>query len=232
MSSNSEVAVTHSQAACALYGQDIIPENELLNEAKIDAMHELELCYINNTPSEPFLMSAGRIKYFPFRYNKYRRSIKSSCASTITIGKDVTEVNNQVIRYDDPHIADRFLASLTLSVQTLIRVTVARVGKNKADTNERWTVEYITQVGRDILGDDNKLYAEATALIPGANKSGTVKSRYSENSSRGDGSLSGHRRHQFKRRSQNMTKVNKHPGNEKVYERSELSSEQVFRITS
>ncbi|EIE79091.1 hypothetical protein RO3G_03796 [Rhizopus delemar RA 99-880] len=102
-----------------------------------------------------------------------------------------------------------FLVSLTLSVQTLIIVTVARVGKSKADTNEKWTVEYITQVGRDILGDDNKLYAEATALIPGANKSDTVKSRYNENGSRGDGSLSGHRRHQFKRRSHNMTKVNK-----------------------
>ncbi|KAG1081419.1 hypothetical protein G6F39_013905 [Rhizopus arrhizus] len=124
--------------------------------------------------------------------------------------KFLQAVYNAGLPSDDPRIADRFLASLTLSVQTLIRVTVARVGKNKADTNEKWTVEYITQVGRDILGDDNKLYAEATALIPGANKSDTGKSRYSENGSRGDGSLSGHRRHQFKRRSQNMTKVNKH----------------------
>lgn len=102
MSSNSEVVLTHSQAACAFYGQDITPENELLNEAKIDAMHELELCYISNTPSKPFLVSARRIKYFPFRYNKYRRSIKSSCASTITIEKDVTEVNNQVIHCQSP----------------------------------------------------------------------------------------------------------------------------------
>jgi hypothetical protein len=37
MSSNSEVVLTHSQAACAFYGQDITPENELLNEAKIDS---------------------------------------------------------------------------------------------------------------------------------------------------------------------------------------------------
>jgi hypothetical protein len=93
MSANSEVVLTHSQAACAFFGQNITPENELLNEAKIDAMHELELCYINNTPSEPFLVSAGRVKYFPFRYNKYCRSIRSSCASTITTEKDVTEVN-------------------------------------------------------------------------------------------------------------------------------------------
>ncbi|KAG2227196.1 hypothetical protein INT45_008440 [Circinella minor] len=60
MSSNSEVVVTDSQAACIFYGEEITPENELLNEAKIDAMHELELCYINDTPSEPFLVSAGR----------------------------------------------------------------------------------------------------------------------------------------------------------------------------
>ncbi|EIE87751.1 hypothetical protein RO3G_12462 [Rhizopus delemar RA 99-880] len=123
--------------------------------------------------------------------------------------KFLQAVYNAGLPSDDPRIADRFLASLTLSVQMLMRVTVARVGKSKIDTNEKWTVEYITQVGRDILGDDNKLYAEATALIPGANKSDTVKSRYNENGSRGDGSLSGHRRHQFKRRSRNMTKVNK-----------------------
>lgn len=39
------------------------PENKLLNEAKIDALHEIELCFINNIPSEPFLVSAGRISF-------------------------------------------------------------------------------------------------------------------------------------------------------------------------
>ncbi|KAG2219380.1 hypothetical protein INT45_006088 [Circinella minor] len=43
MSSNSEVVVTHSQAACIFYGEEINPENELLNGAKINAMHVLEL---------------------------------------------------------------------------------------------------------------------------------------------------------------------------------------------
>ncbi|CAO3688748.1 unnamed protein product [Rhizopus stolonifer] len=36
-------------------------------------------------------------------------------------------------------------------------------GESKRD----WTVEKITQIGRDILGDDNRLYAETTQLIPG-----------------------------------------------------------------
>ncbi|OAD77032.1 hypothetical protein PHYBLDRAFT_158055 [Phycomyces blakesleeanus NRRL 1555(-)] len=37
-------------------------------------------------------------------------------------------------------------------------------GESKCD----WTVEQITQIGRDIFGDDNRLYAEATRLIPGS----------------------------------------------------------------
>lgn len=44
------------------------------------------------------------------------------------------------------------------------------VGRNKDDGNEGWTVDYITQVGRDILGDDASVYAETTSLIPGANR--------------------------------------------------------------
>lgn len=76
-------------------------------------------------------------------------------------------VYNAGLPKDDARIADRFLASLTLPVQTLIRVTMARSGPNEESRNE-WTVERITQIGRDILGDDNRLYSEATRLIPGA----------------------------------------------------------------
>ncbi|EIE89635.1 hypothetical protein RO3G_14346 [Rhizopus delemar RA 99-880] len=70
---------------------------------------------------------------------------------------------------DDPRIADHFLASLTLPVQTIIRMTVTRV-EGKRSRPHNWTVEYLSQVGRDVLGDDNSLYAEATAMIPGANR--------------------------------------------------------------
>ncbi|KAG1443499.1 hypothetical protein G6F56_010652 [Rhizopus delemar] len=76
-------------------------------------------------------------------------------------------VYNASLSKDDARIADRFLASLTLPVQTLVRVTMARSGPT-GESKRDWTVEQITQIGRDILGDDNRLYAEATQLIPGA----------------------------------------------------------------
>ncbi|KAG2191771.1 hypothetical protein INT47_012821 [Mucor saturninus] len=80
--------------------------------------------------------------------------------------KFLRAVYNAGLNKDDPRIADRFLASLALSVQTLIKVTMARSPNGEA--KREWTVEQITQIGRDILGDDNRLYAEATRLIPGA----------------------------------------------------------------
>ena len=87
--------------------------------------------------------------------------------------KFLQAVYNAQLSKDDPRIADRFLTSLTLPVQTLIRVTLARVGSAKKERDHNWTVEYIAQVGRDILGDDKTLYAEATALLPGARKNAT-----------------------------------------------------------
>ena len=91
--------------------------------------------------------------------------------------KFLQAVYNAGLPSNDPRIADRFLASLTLPVQTLIRVTVARVGRNKGNNNDEWTVDFITQVGRDILGDDASVYAEAASLIPGANKTVSMATR-------------------------------------------------------
>jgi hypothetical protein len=68
---------------------------------------------------------------------------------------------------DCPRVADRFLASLTRPVQTLIRVTLARAGLS-GTAAEKYTVDQITQVGRDILGDDHSTYYEAVSLFPGA----------------------------------------------------------------
>lgn len=68
---------------------------------------------------------------------------------------------------DCPRVADRFLASLTKPVQTLIRVTLARAGLS-GTAAEKYTVDQIAQVGRDILGDDHSTYYEAVSLFPGA----------------------------------------------------------------
>ncbi|OAD74086.1 hypothetical protein PHYBLDRAFT_63962 [Phycomyces blakesleeanus NRRL 1555(-)] len=69
---------------------------------------------------------------------------------------------------NDACVADRFLASLTRQVQTLLWLTMTRLdfnGKTKRD----WTVKQLTQIGRDILDNHNCMYAEAIQLIPGAN---------------------------------------------------------------
>ncbi|KAL7326451.1 hypothetical protein PS15p_208794 [Mucor circinelloides] len=54
------------------------------------------------------------------------------------------------------------MASLILPVQTAVRITLAR-----EQGTESWTVDRITQVARDVLGDDNRFYAHATSLLPG-----------------------------------------------------------------
>ncbi|KAG1094667.1 hypothetical protein G6F40_012487 [Rhizopus arrhizus] len=75
----------------------------------------------------------------------------------------------QAVFYGKLPKADRFLASLTLPVLTIIRMTVTRV-EGKRSRPHNWTVEYLSQVGRDVLGDDNCLYAKATAMIRAANQ--------------------------------------------------------------
>jgi hypothetical protein len=74
---------------------------------------------------------------------------------------------NAGLPWDCPRVADRFLASLTKPVQTLIRVTLARAGLS-GTAAEKYTVDQITQVGRDILGDDHSTYYDAVSLFPGA----------------------------------------------------------------
>ncbi|OAD73731.1 hypothetical protein PHYBLDRAFT_168165 [Phycomyces blakesleeanus NRRL 1555(-)] len=82
--------------------------------------------------------------------------------------KFLQAVSDADLAKDDAHIADRFLTSLTVQVQTLLRFIINRLdlgGELKRD----WTVEQLTQIGRGILGDDNRLHAEATQPIPDKN---------------------------------------------------------------
>jgi hypothetical protein len=67
-----------------------------------------------------------------------------------------------------PRVADRFLASLTKPVQTLIRVAMNSVKAGSSGENAEYTVDQIAQIGRDILGDDHTSYNEAVSLLPGA----------------------------------------------------------------
>lgn len=99
MSSNSEIMITHSQAACVFFGDLLTPENEVLNEAKIAAYPDVELCYID-VPTEPFLVARCRINFFPFRYKRYRRAELVPLSRIIEEANEEIEceTNNKVIR--------------------------------------------------------------------------------------------------------------------------------------
>ncbi|KAI8991160.1 hypothetical protein BDF20DRAFT_843066, partial [Mycotypha africana] len=61
----------------------------------------------------------------------------------------------------DEGVADPFLTSLTPPVQTVLRLSMV------TNKDKKWTVEKLSELARDILGDDPSTYALATALLPG-----------------------------------------------------------------
>lgn len=81
--------ITRGQAACIFYGEAINPANELICEARIDSIPGVEICYIDNDPSEPFLVAEKRILFSPFRYQCYPPEI-----STAAHAADPTDLAN------------------------------------------------------------------------------------------------------------------------------------------
>jgi hypothetical protein len=69
-------------------------------------------------------------------------------------------VYNAGLQLDDPRVADRFMASLILPVQTVVRITLVREQGGGA-----WTVDRITQVARDVLGDKARNYVQTFDFI-------------------------------------------------------------------
>ncbi|KAL4210878.1 hypothetical protein AB4K20DRAFT_1826911 [Rhizopus microsporus] len=105
MSSNSEITLLHSQAACVFFGEDLNAENELMCEWKIDAIPDVKLCYINNMPTEPFLVAKNCIKFFPFRYQLYRRSSSEEAklpSTSINCESQLLDFVNSVFLTTDP----------------------------------------------------------------------------------------------------------------------------------
>lgn len=88
-------------------------------------------------------------------------------------------VYNAGLQLDEPKVADRFMTSLILPVQTAVCITLVR-----KQGGEAWTVDRITQVARDILGDDNYFYAHAKSLLPGSAASPTEVKEYQGSSNR------------------------------------------------
>ncbi|KAG1450460.1 hypothetical protein G6F55_009674 [Rhizopus delemar] len=70
-------------------------------------------------------------------------------------------VNDAGLNAADPMLAQRFLASLTQSVQVCTRI--ALYGKN--ESHDDLTIEEVAKVARDILGDSYRSYAAEAALV-------------------------------------------------------------------
>jgi len=88
---STKVTITHAQAACVFYGKDITAENEVECEKKIDEINDVDLCFVDNEPTEPFLVTMQRIKFFPFRYQQYRRTASNDDDVTYTATESTEE---------------------------------------------------------------------------------------------------------------------------------------------
>ncbi|KAI9019462.1 hypothetical protein CLU79DRAFT_758926 [Phycomyces nitens] len=104
MSSNSQIALLHSQAACVFFcwGEDLNPENELLCKWKIDALPHIELCYINDI-YRTFSGGQKPHKFFLlFRYQLYRRgSSEEANMPSISISNQHIHCESQFIDFDN-----------------------------------------------------------------------------------------------------------------------------------
>lgn len=71
----------------------------MLNEAKIAAIQDVELCYID-IPSEPYLLASKRIDFFPLKYKRYRHAELSSQSELFeeTIEEIDNETKDNVVR--------------------------------------------------------------------------------------------------------------------------------------
>lgn len=63
--------ITRGQAACMFYGKPINEENEKECEKRVDDLIDVDICYLENVPSEPFCIAKVQMKKFPDRYKSY-----------------------------------------------------------------------------------------------------------------------------------------------------------------
>ncbi|GAA5809109.1 hypothetical protein MFLAVUS_002513 [Mucor flavus] len=118
--SNLEIQITHSQAACIFYGDLLTTENQKLNEAKIAAIQDVELCYID-TP-----------------YKRYRHAELSSQPKLLE--EAIEEVDNET----KDNVIRKSLAELTyVSPQCLAGSPIdSRDMPNAAEELEKMELNY------------------------------------------------------------------------------------------
>jgi hypothetical protein len=92
---SAKVTITQAQAACLFYGKDVTAQNEVECEKRIDEIKDVELCFLNNDPTVPFLVASQRINFFPICYQRYQRTASNN-DDVASISTESTEQHKQI----------------------------------------------------------------------------------------------------------------------------------------
>lgn len=65
------ITITREQAICMFFYEEFNEENVARLVPKIDSMEDLEICYLNDDPTEPVLMHIQTIHGDPFKFRLY-----------------------------------------------------------------------------------------------------------------------------------------------------------------
>ena len=71
METTTTETITRAQAACMFYGEIINAKNERECEKRLNDLVDVDICYLEDAPTEPFIVAKVRIESSPDRYKRY-----------------------------------------------------------------------------------------------------------------------------------------------------------------
>ena len=90
METTTTAKFTREQAACMFYGEIINAKNERECEKRLNNLVNVNICYLEDTPTEPFMLAKVRIESSPDRYKRYPRTTPFIDAVSFTNGMNST----------------------------------------------------------------------------------------------------------------------------------------------
>ncbi|CDH59820.1 predicted protein [Lichtheimia corymbifera JMRC:FSU:9682] len=74
------ITITREQAICVFFCEEYNEENVARLGTRINNMQDLEICYMNDNPTEPILVHINKIHCWPFKYRRYPAQYDPSSA--------------------------------------------------------------------------------------------------------------------------------------------------------
>lgn len=88
METTTTAKITRAQAACMFYGETINAKNERECEKRLNNLVDVDICYLEDAPTEPFIVAEVRIKSSPARYKQYPRTTPFTDVLSFTNGRN------------------------------------------------------------------------------------------------------------------------------------------------